>query len=431
MTRKAKTCFIYVRVSTKMQVENGESIEAQLYDLRQYAKRENLRILHEYIDDGYSGKNITGRPHFQEMMEEIKSGVHVDYVLVFKLSRFGRNAADALSSLQFMQDYGTNLVCVKDGINSEAQMGKMMIAFMSAFAEMERENILVQTMAGREQKAREGKWNGGQAPFGYRLVKDEKGKGHLEIDEDEAEIVRIIFREYTKNGKGVHAIASWLNTQGYRKKIRGNSKYEHFAPGTVKNIIRNPVYAGKIAFGRRRTTPVKGERNVYHMVKQDNFDIYEGEHDAIIDEATWNAAQKRLAEDSHPFPEAKPDGHTHLLTGMLVFSTHILSDVERICTDVAFLNDGVVNIQGKLSDIKSQYRTEEYVLETGNEEELKLLMNVFAGLKKSGINTASFRENDHTLFDILRFVTDNRIRLLKIERVEPTLETLFMEVVEK
>lgn len=115
----------------------------------------------------------------------------------------------------------------------------------------------------------------------------------------------------------------------------------------------------------------------------------------------------------------------------VLFSTHILSDVERICTDVAFLNDGVVNIQGKLSDIKSQYRTEEYVIETGNEEELKLLMNVFAGLKKSGINTASFRENDHTLFDILRFVTDNRIRLLKIERVEPTLETLFMEVVEK
>ena len=115
----------------------------------------------------------------------------------------------------------------------------------------------------------------------------------------------------------------------------------------------------------------------------------------------------------------------------VLFSTHILSDVERICTDVAFLNDGVVNIQGKLSDIKSQYRTEEYVLETGKEEELKLLMNVFAGLKKSGMNTASFRENDHTLFDILRFVTDNRIRLLKIERVKPTLETLFMEVVEK
>ncbi len=142
------------------------------------------------------------------MMEEIKSGTHVDYVLVFKLSRFGRNAADSLASLQLMQDYGTNLICVKDGISSDAQMGKMMIAFMSAFAEMERENILVQTMAGREQKAREGKWNGGQAPFGYRLVKDEKGKGHLQVDEDEAEIVHIIFREYARNGKGVMALAS-------------------------------------------------------------------------------------------------------------------------------------------------------------------------------------------------------------------------------
>ena len=312
---KAKTCFLYVRVSTKMQVENGESIEAQLYDLRDYAKRNNLRILHEYIDDGYSGKNITGRPHFQEMMEEIKSGVRADYVLVFKLSRFGRNAADALSSLQLMQDYGTNLVCVKDGINSEAQMGKMMIAFMSAFAEMERENILVQTMAGREQKAREGKWNGGQAPYGYKLVKDEKGKGHLEIDEDEAEIVRIIFREYTKNGKGVMALASWLNAQGYRKNVRGNGKYEHFVPTFLKNVLCNPVYIGKIAYGRRRTTPVKGKRNEYRMIKQSDYDVYDGEHEAIIDEATWNAAQERMAEESHPFPEAKTGEHVHLLTG--------------------------------------------------------------------------------------------------------------------
>lgn len=315
---KAKTCFLYVRVSTKMQVENGESIEAQLYDLRDYAKRNNLRILHEYIDDGYSGKNITGRPHFQEMMEEIKSGVRVNYVLVFKLSRFGRNAADALSSLQLMQDYGTNLVCVKDGINSEAQMGKMMIAFMSAFAEMERENILVQTMAGREQKAREGKWNGGQAPYGYKLVKDEKGKGHLEIDEDEAEIVRIIFHEYTKKGKGVMALASWLNAQGYRKNVRGNGKYEHFVPTFLKNVLCNPVYVGKIAYGRRRTTPVKGKRNEYRMIKQSDYDVYDGEHEAIIDEATWNAAQERMAEESHPFPEAKTGEHVHLLTGMLI-----------------------------------------------------------------------------------------------------------------
>ena len=67
-------------------------------------------------------------------------------VLVFKLSRFGRNAADVLNSLQRMQDFGVNLICVEDGIDSSKDSGKLMISVLSAVAEIERENILVQTM---------------------------------------------------------------------------------------------------------------------------------------------------------------------------------------------------------------------------------------------------------------------------------------------
>ena len=104
----------------------------------------------------------------------------IDYVLVFKLSRFGRNAADVLSSLQKMQDFGVNLICVEDGIDSSKDAGKLMISVLSAVAEIERDNILVQTMEGRKQKAREGKWNGGFAPYGYKLV-----DGSLFIAEDE------------------------------------------------------------------------------------------------------------------------------------------------------------------------------------------------------------------------------------------------------
>lgn len=105
----------------------------------------------------------------------------VSYVLVFKLSRFGRNAADVLSTLQVMQDFGVNLICVEDGIDSSKDAGKLMISVLSAVAEIERENIRVQTMEGRIQKAREGRWNGGFAPYGYRLV-----DGALKINEDEA-----------------------------------------------------------------------------------------------------------------------------------------------------------------------------------------------------------------------------------------------------
>ena len=79
-----------------------------------------------------------------------------------------------LNPLQYIQDYGVNLICVENGIVSSKDSGKLTITALSAVAEIKRENILVQTMEGRKQKAREGKWNGGLAPFVYRLVK-EKG----------------------------------------------------------------------------------------------------------------------------------------------------------------------------------------------------------------------------------------------------------------
>lgn len=159
--KKARTkCYIYTRVSTAMQVD-GYSLDAQREKLRKYADYEDMVIAGEYSDEGFSGKNIQGRHEFQQMLRDVqdcKDGV--SYVLVFKLSRFGRNAADVLNSLQLMQDFGVNLICVEDGIDSSKDSGKLMISVLSAVAEIERENIRAQTMAGREQKAREGKWNG-------------------------------------------------------------------------------------------------------------------------------------------------------------------------------------------------------------------------------------------------------------------------------
>ena len=115
----------------------------------------------------------------------------------------------------------------------------------------------------------------------------------------------------------------------------------------------------------------------------------------------------------------------------VLFSTHILSDVERICTDVAFLKDGKIDLQGTLSEIRSKYRREEYLLETETPEALALLESTFPGMRPQGQTRLIFREDASTLFDVLRFVTDKKLPLLKLERLEPTLESLFMEVVEK
>ena len=114
----------------------------------------------------------------------------------------------------------------------------------------------------------------------------------------------------------------------------------------------------------------------------------------------------------------------------VLFSTHILSDVERICTDVAFLKDGKVDLQGPLSRIKSTYRREEYLLETEDPKALALLKKTFPGMRPQG-QQLIFREQENTLFDVLQFISARKIPLLKLERLEPTLESLFMEVVEK
>lgn len=115
----------------------------------------------------------------------------------------------------------------------------------------------------------------------------------------------------------------------------------------------------------------------------------------------------------------------------VLFSTHILSDVERICTEVAFLNDGVVQLQGKIADIKSKFRTDAYAIETEREEDLALLCKAFPKLEPGEQGCATFSEKNVAVADVLRFVADQKIPILKIVRTEPTLENLFMEVTRK
>ena len=103
--KKQKKCYIYTRVSIAIQVD-GYSLDAQKEKLRKYAEYQDMTIVSEFSDEDFSGKNIKGRPEFTRMMEKIESGEDgVDFVLVFKLSRFGRNAADVLNFLQTMQDF--------------------------------------------------------------------------------------------------------------------------------------------------------------------------------------------------------------------------------------------------------------------------------------------------------------------------------------
>ncbi len=114
----------------------------------------------------------------------------------------------------------------------------------------------------------------------------------------------------------------------------------------------------------------------------------------------------------------------------VLFSTHILSDVERICSDIAFLKDGKIAVQGKLAEVRGQNRTDEYVLETVNEEDTKKLLGKFPYLIQKGQTHLNFSGSEEMLFRILGYLTEQKIPVLKLERQEATLESMFMEVLE-
>ena len=314
MPQEKTKVYIYTRVSTAMQID-GYSLDAQKARMKAYADFNDYQIVGEYEDAGKSGKSIEGRASFCRMMEDIKSGKDgVAYVLVFKLSRFGRNAADVLSTLQVMQDFGVSLICVEDGIDSSKDAGKLMISVLSAVAEIERENIRVQTMEGRIQKAREGRWNGGFAPYGYRLV-----DGVLQINEDEAPAIRTIFEQYVNTDTGANGLSKYLETHGFQKLARQNGTSPLFSATLIRAILKNPVYCGKIAFGRRKLEKIHGTRNEYHQVPQENYLLVDGLHEGIVSEELWNAAQVKLLAQSkryEPVNRSKTE-QAHLLSALV------------------------------------------------------------------------------------------------------------------
>lgn len=324
--RKGKSCVIYIRVSSERQVK-GYSLEGQMRYLKEWAEFEGMSVSKVYVEEGKSGKSIDGRDKFQTMLQDIANReIPVDYVVVFKLSRFGRNCKDVLNSLTYIQRYGVNLICKEDGLDSSTVMGKMMITILGAVAEMERENILTQTYLGRVEKAKQGGWNGGFAPFGYTLYKEtsdddtSKIKSTLIVNEDEASIIKLVFDKFVNEGLGYSTIAGYLNKQGIVKKASKNSHGRTFTDwdiNQIKRMLSNPLYTGRIAFGRTRAEKIEGTESDYRRVKADDYILSDGvSHEAIISDELFEKAQRKKAESSTGKPVVGR-GSKHLLSGIL------------------------------------------------------------------------------------------------------------------
>ncbi len=115
----------------------------------------------------------------------------------------------------------------------------------------------------------------------------------------------------------------------------------------------------------------------------------------------------------------------------VIFSTHILSDVERICTDIAFLAEGKIALQGTVAELKKLHCEEKFMLELAGSEHIPAITEKFPSVKAEEKETLSFSGGEDELHELLKFIAENKIPFTKIERAEPTLEALFMEVAAK
>lgn len=133
----------------------------------------------------------------------------------------------------------------------------------------------------------------------------------------EAQTIRIIFDKFINTDMGYNGVAKYLNLQGIKKKVRQNSPLSEWSAKTIKELIDNPIYCGKLAYGRRIREKVKGTKNEYRQVKTDNYILVDGEHEAIISIEDWNRAKEKRNTTGIKAPSKVGRDRAHLLTGIL------------------------------------------------------------------------------------------------------------------
>lgn len=167
-------------------------------------------------------------------------------------------------------------------------------------------------MNGCREKARQGGWNGGFAPYGY-ILKD----GEIFIDEEEAEYVKEIYHLYVDENYSFGRFARKFNLLGINKKLMKNRKLANWSKEVIRKLLTNPIYKGNIAFGRRKKIKVKGTRDKYSIVNSDDYIISEGKHEAIVTPDLWEQANLKIEANSKKFMDA-PYVRTYLLSGLLI-----------------------------------------------------------------------------------------------------------------
>ena len=291
----------------------GESVANQAemcrnYIFSKFGEGHEIRV---YEDDGFSGRN-TKRPMFEKMLSDVKTK-NIDCIVCYRLDRMSRSVSDFSAVVDMLNHYGTQLICIKEEFDTSRPMGKAMMYIASVFAQFERETIGERVRDNMLMLARDGRWLGGNTPYGYKSkneeYKDENGrtKNRCFLTENENfENAKTIFELFLKYGS-VKRTAEELERLGIRSK---NGKA--FSNQALRDILRNPVYckADEEAFlyFAKKGTEVCGSKCEYGLVsynKGKNAVIASGRHKPILSGKQWTEVQKLVQRNARGISKGK------------------------------------------------------------------------------------------------------------------------------
>ncbi len=234
-----KKVVAYVRVSTEAQCgEDRFGIEAQKQTIIEYCEKNDMEIEEWFIEKGVSGAK-DNRPEFSKILTGAIKNPPIEAVVVAKNDRIARDVNLYFAYKNELRKLNIGLISVTEDFGQLGMFAPVLEAFMASMAQVERELITSRTSGGRKLKASKGGYSGGRPAYGYKAV-----NGELFIIEEEAEVVRMIFR-LRDEGMTYEGIANTLNEQGILTRKGNEWKF-----GTVRTVLENePLYRGMYKYG--------------------------------------------------------------------------------------------------------------------------------------------------------------------------------------
>ena len=278
----------YCRVSTDSE-EQLESYQSQLqYYKDLITNNPNWEFVGIYADPAVSGTQTKHREGFQRMINDALTG-KIDLILTKSISRFARNTLDTLKYVRLLRERGVAIQFEKEGINTLNSQGEMLLAILSALAQAESESISQNVSLGLKMKMKRGELIGFSGCLGYDYDPTTKT---LVINEEEAEIVRYIFKRYIE-GAGCYVIAKELTRLGAKTK-RGNTRWHE---STVRGILKNEKYVGDVMSGKTFTVDPISKKRLQNLGEKEKY-LVKDNHHGIIPREVFEKAQEILRKRS-------------------------------------------------------------------------------------------------------------------------------------